>query len=157
MAWEYKREESDNQFESVPVGKHRIRIKSVEAAKSKAGNDMLAFQFDVSGCNAILFHYITFLTDKPEVTNRMLTAFFDSFKDIAEGNFKFKDWTGKVGACVVAPDKNDASRTRLSYFIPADKQSELPAWQEPKRSSSAGVPDGFEFEEVGANDSDLPW
>lgn len=153
MSWQYKREESDYQYEQVPEGKHRIRIKSVEAAKSKAGNDMLAFQFDVSGCPVTLYHYITFLSDRPEITNRMLTQFFDAFKDIKEGNFKFADWTGKVGACMVSKDKNDATKTRLAYFISADKQSELPAWKEP--SNGGGVPDGFE--EVTPSDSDLPF
>lgn len=151
MAWQYQREESTPQFEQIPEGKHRIRIKSVEAAQSKAGNDMLVFQFEVSGYNSVLYHYITFLNDKPEITNRMLTNFFDSFKDIPEGNFKFSTWTGKVGACVVAKDKNDPNRTRLSYFIAADKQKELPAWKEPNSDAPAG------FEEVSESDSDLPF
>ena len=134
MGWDFKRVET--QYEQIPVGKHRIRVKSVEAKKSKSGNDMLEIQFDVSGINSTLYHYITFLDDKPEITNRMLTQFFDSFKDIPEGNFKFKDWTGKMGACVVAVDKNDDSKTRLSYFIKADKQGDLPQWQEPKQTGS---------------------
>lgn len=139
MGWKYQREES-TPIEQIPEGKHRIRIKSVEAAQSKAGNDMLAFQFEVSGFSTILYHYITFLNDKPEITNRMLTQFFDSFKDIPEGNFKFSTWTGKVGACMVAKDKNNPDRTRLSYFIPADKQADLPAW----KNSNGGAPAGFE-------------
>lgn len=148
MGWQYQREETQD-FEQVPEGKHRIRVKSVEAAQSKAGNDMLAFQFDVSGINATLYYYIVFLNDRPEITNRMLTGFFDGFKDIKEGDFKFANWIGKVGACVVAKDKNDPTRTRLSYFIKADKQGDLPPWKEP-----SGV-DGFE--EVKVEESDLPF
>ena len=149
MPWTYQREET--QFEQVPVGKHRIRIKNVEAAKSKSGNDMLVIQFEVSGLDIILYHYITFLNDRPEITNRMLTQFFDSFKDIPEGNFKFSDWIGKVGACMVTPDKNDADKTRLSYFISANKQDDLPAWKEPnsKASAAATAPT--------VDDSDLPF
>ena len=130
--WEYKREEQ--QFEQVPVGKHRIRILSADKAVSQNGNDMLALPFEVSGMNNILFHYIVFLNDRPEITNRMLTQFFDSFKDIKEGDFNMKNWIGKVGACKVNVDKNDTDRTRLSWFIPADKQSELPPWKEPEIS-----------------------
>lgn len=151
MGWNYTREESTG-FTAVPEGKHRIRIKSVEAAKSKAGNDMLAFQFEVSGCDAILYHYIVFLTDRPEITNRNLTSFFDSFKDIKEGTFKINDWTGKVGACMVKKDENNADKTRLAYFIPVSKQDELPAWKEP--GNGGGVPEGFE--EV-VSESDLPF
>jgi hypothetical protein len=153
MGWEYKRTESNN-FEQIPEGKHRIRIKSVEATKSKSGNDMLAFQFDVSGYDTTLYHYISFLNDRPEITNRMLTNFFDSFKDIPEGNFKFSTWTGKVGACVVAKDKNDPTRTRLSYFIAADKQSDLPMWKEPDSGKAAGSADDI-IEII--DDNDLPW
>lgn len=154
MAWQYQREESTGNFEQVPVGKHRIRVASVEATKSKAGNDMLLIKFDVSGCGAQLWHFITFLNDKPEITNRMLTQFFDSFKDIPDGNFKFDVWKGKVGACMVNVDKNDASRTRLSYFISADKQGDLPPWKEPDSGKAAGSADDV-IEII--DDNDLPW
>lgn len=134
--WEYKREEQ--QFEQVPVGKHRIRILSADKAISQNGNDMLALQFEVSGMNNILYHYIVFLNDRPEITNRMLTQFFDSFKDINEGDFNMSNWIGKVGACKVNVDKNDPDRTRLSWFIPADKQDDLPPWKEPEISRGVG-------------------
>jgi hypothetical protein len=154
MAWQYQRTEQS--FEQVPEGKHRVRIREVETGKSKNGNDMITIQLDVSGCDVVLYHFITFLNDRPEITNRMLTNFFDSFKDIPEGNFKFADWKGKVGACMVTKDKNDPNRTRLSYFIEANKQSDLPPWKEPATSpASSGIPAGFE--EVKVNDSDLPW
>ena len=134
MGWEYKREESQD-FKPLPEGKYRIRIKSVEKAISKnSGNDMLAFQFEVSGERALLFHYITFLVDKPEITNRMLTSFFDSFKDIPDGDFNLNNWVGKVGACVVKHDEWDGKvSAKISYFIKADKQGDLPPWKEPLR------------------------
>jgi len=140
--WSYKREE--RQFEQVPVGKHRIRIKSAEKAMSKNGNDMLTLQFEVSGMPNILYHYIVFLDDKPEITNRMLTQFFDAFPNISEGDFDMRHWIGKVGACVVGVDKNDESRTRLSYFIRADKQDELPPWRD--ANGRVFKPDEFESE-----------
>lgn len=144
--WEYKREEQS--FEQVPVGKHRIRVLSAEKAISSKGNDMLALQFEVSGMNNILYHYIVFLNDRPEITNRMLTSFFDSFKDIKEGDFNMQNWIGKVGACKVTVDKNDPDRTRLSYFISADKQTDLPAWKEPSASMGRAVADaGMQFAE----------
>lgn len=143
MAWQYKREEQ--QFEQVPVGKHRIRIKSAEKAVSRtSGNDMLALQFEVSGMPNILYHYISFLDDRPEVTNRMLTAFFDAFPGIAEGDFNMRNWIGQVGACMVAVDKNDPDRTRLSYFIRADKQGDLPPWRDSQGRQVAVDAKGFE-------------
>lgn len=140
MSWNYKREESTPKSAPLPEGNYRIRVKSAEKAVSKnSGNDMIALQFEVSGSNRLLFHYITFLVDKPEVTNRMLTAFFDSFKDIEDGNFDMSSWIGKVGACHVKHEEyNGDVKERLSYFLKADKQGDLPPWSEPSGSSGGG-------------------
>lgn len=144
MSWNYNREESNGFSTNVPEGKHRIRIKSAEKAVSKSGNDMLVLQFDISGYNATLYHYITFMNDKPEITNRMLTAFFDSFKDIPDGDFNMSNWVGKVGACVVKHEEyNGNLNAKLHYFIKADKQDELPTWKEPENSASPASGDGF--------------
>ena len=130
MAWDYKREEQT--FELIPEGEHRIRIKSADKAVSNSGNDMIAFQFEVSGYNSLLYHYIVFLDDRPEITNRMLTQFFDSFKDISDGDFNMANWVGKVGACVVKHDEYNGNKTaKVRYFLKADKQVDLPPWKEP--------------------------
>lgn len=148
MAWDFKREESSNFVTKVPEGKHRIRIKSAEKAVSKSGNDMLVLQFDISGYEATMYHYIVFMADKPQITNRMLTQFFDSFKDIPEGEFDTSKWIGKVGACVVKHEEyNGSVNAKVSYFLSADKQGDLPAWQEPANSNAGNndfmsVPDG---------------
>jgi len=140
MAWSYKREEGN--FAPLPEGDYRIRIHSAEKAVSKKGRDMLALQFDVSGKNQVLYHYITFLDDKPEITNRQLTNFFDSFKDIADGDFDMSHWIGKVGACRVKHEESDYNggsvQARIHYFIRVDKQGSLPPWQEPKSGSLGG-------------------
>ena len=133
MAWQFKREESSNFTTKIPEGKHRIRVKSAEKAVSKSGNDMLVLQFDVSGYDSVLYHYITFMADKPEITNRMLTQFFDSFKGIPEGEFNTAKWIGQVGACVVKHEEyNGNTNAKISYFLNADKQGDLPAWKEPQ-------------------------
>ena len=156
MGWDYRREEQ--QFEQVPVGKHRIRIKSAEKAISKSsGNDMLALQFEVSGMSNILYHYIVFLDDRPEITNRMLTSFFDAFPGIAEGDFNMSHWIGKVGACMVNIDKNDPDRTRLSYFIRADKQDGLPPWRNAKGEVVGIDAQGFEEMPYAEQDDEFPF
>ena len=136
MAWEYKRQEPE--YKPVPAGRHRIRIKSAEKAISKNGNDMLALQFEVSGMSNIIYHYIVFLDDRPEITNRLLTQFFDSFKDIPEGDFNLNNWIGKVGACVTEneEDGNGNLRTRIKFFIKSSAQNDLPAWVDYK----TGIP-----------------
>ena len=161
MAWKYTREESTG-FEVLPEGQYRIRIKSADKAVSKSGNDMLALQFDVSGSNAVLYHYIVFMSDRPEITNRMLTQFFDSFKGIPEGDFNMKNWIGQVGACKVKhEDYNGNPQAKIHYFIHKDKQGDLPAWIEPKKNTddtpaSAGGGAAFTTEDV-EDDDKLPF
>lgn len=138
MSWNYSREESGGFETKIPEGRHRIRIASAEKAVSKNGNDMLALQFDVSGYEATLYHYIVFLCDKPEITNRNLTQFFDSFKDIPEGEFDTSKWIGKVGACQVKHEEyNGNVNAKIQYFVSADKQGDLPPWKEPENSAAA--------------------
>lgn len=141
MAWDFKREE--RKFEAIPEGRYRIRIKSAEKAMSKNGNDMLVLQFDVSGYNSTLYHYIVFMNDRPEITNRMLTQFFDSFKDIPEGDFDTSHWIGKVGACQIKHEEyNGNEQAKIHYFISADKQDDIAPWKEPEKSKGGvGAPD----------------
>ena len=129
MAWNYQREETS--FAPLSEGKYRIRVRAVEKAESKSGNEMLVFQFDVSGSGKVIYHYITFLPNNPSVTNGQLTQFFDSFKDIQDGDFNILNWVGKVGAAKIKHEEyNGEKRERISYFIKADKQNDLPPWQE---------------------------
>ena len=140
MAWEYKREESNSEFQVIPEGEYRIRIKSADKAVSKSGNDMLKLAFEVSGYNSQIFHYIVFMPDRPEITNRMLTQFFDSFKDIPEGEFDTNKWIGKVGACKVKHEEyNGKQSAKIHYFINANKQGSLPAWTEPTNNTTAST------------------
>lgn len=152
MAWSYQREEQS--FPVVPEGQHRIRIKAADKAVSKKGNDMLTLQFTVSGSGLSLFHYITFLDDRPEITNRMLTAFFDAFPAIEDGDFNTNHWIGKVGACVVKhEDYNGSPSAKISYFLKPEKAENLPPWKEPANSDGgAGSDSGF-----APADEDLPF
>ena len=131
MEWNYQR--TENTFDDIPVGKHRVRIADAEKAISKNGNDMLVLTLDVSGYNSRLWHYVVFMPDRPEITNRKLTEIFDSF-GIVDGDFNLKNWIGKVGACVT---KQDESGTKVNYFISRKKQEELPPWKEPSESTSS--------------------
>lgn len=125
MAWNYERTESE--FERVQEGTHRIRIRSVEKRTAQSGREMLSFQFNVSGTNALLFYNIVFLEDRPEITNRNLTQFFDSFADIPDGNFNFAEWIGKAGAAEVSYNEDGFANLK---FIPKRRQANLPAWKD---------------------------
>lgn len=153
MSWDYKREEV--QFPTLPEGQYRIRIKSADKAQSKNGNDMLTLQFEVSGSNIVIYHYIVFMDDKPEITNRMLTQFFDSFADIPEGDFNMQNWIGKVGAAKTKNEEyNGNTNAKISYFIAKDKQKDLPPWKNPDGSTPPAV-DEHGFMQVG--DGDVPF
>lgn len=141
MDWSYKREE--RQFDVIPEGPHRIRIAAADKVKSQKGKDMLALQFDVSGSSQTLYHYIVFLPERPEITNRNLTQFFDSFRGIADGDFNTQNWIGQVGACVVKhEDYNGQKQARVQYFINGKRQDTLPAWQEGRPATTGFVPVG---------------
>lgn len=146
MEWNYQREEST--FEEIPVGGHRVRIADAEKAISKNGNDMLVLTLDVSGYRARLWHYVVFMPDHPEITNRNLTAIFDSF-GIADGDFNLANWKGKVGACVT---KQDEFGTKVRYFLNRKKQETLPPWKEPSESGGKKKP---QLEEI--DEDDIPF
>lgn len=159
MSWSYERTESEKSYTLIPEGKHRIRIASADKAVSKNGNDMLTLKFDVSGYSSYIFHHIVFLDDKPEVTNRMLTQFFDSFKDIPEGDFNMANWIGKVGAAKIKHEEyNGNTNAKIHWFVKADKQDDLPPWEEPERESSTTDSSNSEtdFATVTASD-DVPF
>lgn len=130
MPWEFKRESFTREL--IPEGVHRVRIKSADKLVSSKGNDMLMLQFDVSGYKRVIYHYIVFLDDRPEITNRNLTQFFDSFKDIEEGDFNTKNWIGKVGAARIVHEEYEGDmKEKIKGFVHRNKQDALPAWQEP--------------------------
>lgn len=148
MAWEYQREEQ--KYEVLPVGDYRIRVKSAELVQSNSGRDMISLQFDVSGFPGTLYHYIVFLEDRPEITNRNLTQFFDSFPGIKEGDLKnLSSWTGKIGACIVKHDEyNGKVSAKVARFIPASKQDTLPPWKEVGTTKSGAKVDKDGFIEI---------
>lgn len=132
MDWKFERQET--QFEQIPAGEYRCRIKEVEKAISKNGNDMLIVKLEVSGQKSLLFHYITFMNDHPEITNRMLTQVFDSF-GIEDGNFNITTWAGKAGGVMIKHDDDD--KAKVSYFLSKKRQESLPAWQDTGAGSGA--------------------
>lgn len=148
---EWKFERVEQTFEQLAVGKYRLRIKNAEKAISRnSGNDMLILTFEVSGSNQTLMHYIPFLPDCPEITNRMLTAFFDSFA--LDGNFNLESWIGKCGGCQTKMEEyNGEERARINYFLTKKQQDALPPWQNGKQSKSKLST----FDDL--DDSDIPF
>ena len=121
-------------------------IVDAEMAVSKSsGNDMLVIKLQVSGTQRNLWNYITFLDDRPEITNRMLTQFFDCF-GIDDGDFNLRGYIGKVGGCQVKHDQE--GRAKVQYFLSKKQQEALPPWK-----GDAPV----KFAEVKEDAGDLPF
>lgn len=145
MEWKFERVEQ--KFEQIPVGKYRLRIKEAEKAISNSGNDMLIVTFEVSGSNQTLRHYIPFLVDKPEITNRKLTELFDSFG--IDGDFNLANWKGKVGGCQTKMEEyNGEDRAKISYFLSKKQQEALPPWKDGEQKKTP---------ELTPTDEDLPF
>lgn len=141
MSWNYQREESKGFETRIPEGAHRVRIRTAEKKVSSTGNDMIVLELDVSGYAETLYHYIPFLVNNPQVTNGKLSQVYDSFKDIVEGDGDLSHWVGKTGACTVKhEDYNGSMKSKVGYFIRADRQTALPAWKEPERVTATPAP-----------------
>ena len=142
MAWNFQR--TEQQFATIPAGDHRVAIDSAEKAQSKAGNDMLVIKLKVSGYSSMLWHYIVFMDDRPEITNRKLTELFDSF-GIEDGNFDLESYKGKMGAAHVKID--DQGYPKVAWLIHKNKQDKLPPWK-------GDLPG---YTRIVKEDKDLPW
>lgn len=122
--WDYKVEES--KFAEIPEGRYRVCIETAEMATSKAGNEMLKMRLIISGTNnRRLYHHIVFLPDRPEITNRMLTQFFDAF-EIERGDFSIAGYVGRMGGAQVKHDEE--GRARIQYFLAPSVTAKLPPY-----------------------------
>ena len=152
--WDYKR--TERTFSKIPVGRHRMRIEQAEMTVSSKGNDMVVLTLSVSGMSRTIRHYIVFMENNPDMTNQKFTEVFDSF-GIEEGEFDLAKWAGHVGAGQTKYDENEYEK--VQYFIARKRQSDLPAWVEPKlpesvREIRAGGSGGYPLPN---DDADLPF
>lgn len=127
--WSFERNESP----TIPEGPHRVRITKAEKTVSKQNNPMLKLQLQVSGYNQPIFHYITFMENNKELTNKLLTQFFDSFPGIPEGEFDTSKWAGADGAAMIKHDSyNGLPSPKVSWFIHRSRQTNLPDFVDTK-------------------------
>lgn len=145
MDWKF--EEKENEFKKVPAGKHRLRIESATLKTSKKGNEMVEIAMSISGYSQMVWFYLVFLEDYPDITNRNLTAIYDSF-GIEKGNMNFDSWKGKVGAGQLKYDENEY--LKVHYFIKKEAQAGLPSWVEPNSEEAVG-------EYITVEEDDLPF
>lgn len=125
--WEY--EQTEREFENIPNGDYRLKILSAEKVMSKDKEHpkkMIKLKLGVSGFAKCVFHYIVFLPDNREITNRNLTNFFRSF-GIRGGDFNLESYKGKIGAGRIETDSQGYERVR--YFLEGQMKDRLPEYK----------------------------
>ena len=133
--WNYEETKSDFESEQIPNGDYRMIIRGAEKAMSKdiiKPKKMIKLKLGVSGYAKSIYHYIVFLPDNREVTNRNLTNFFRSF-GIQGGNFNLDSYLGKEGAGRVETDSNGYEKVK--YFLEGTMKDRLPVFSLPAKKA----------------------
>jgi hypothetical protein len=96
--------------------REKVKITGTQYKNSKAGNRMIALTLETPSGERI-YHYITFIPDKPDITNRMLDNFFKGFK-IKSGNFEFSEWLGQEAEAELADEEwNGRTYKKVKFFV----------------------------------------
>ena len=133
--WNYEETKSDFESEQIPNGDYRMIIRGAEKAMSKNTvnpKKMIKLKLGVSGYAKNVFHYIVFLPNNREITNRNLTNFFRSF-GIEGGNFNLNSYLGKEGAGRIEIDSNGYEKVK--YFLEGTMKDRLPAFAPPAKKA----------------------
>ena len=133
--WNYEETKRDFEPEQIPNGDYRMIIRGAEKAMSKdiiKPKKMIKLKLGVSGYAKSIYHYIVFLPDNREVTNRNLTNFFRSF-GIQGGNFNLDSYLGKEGAGRIEIDSNGYEKVK--YFLEGTMKDRLPAFAPPAKKA----------------------
>lgn len=138
--WNYEETKSDFESEQIPNGDYRMIIRGAEKAMSKDTvnpKKMIKLKLGVSGYAKNIYHYIVFLPNNREITNRNLTNFFRSF-GIEGGNFNLDSYLGKEGAGRVEIDSNGYEKVK--YFLEGTMKDRLPAFAPPSKKAKVEKP-----------------
>ena len=138
--WNYEETKSDFESEQIPNGDYRMIIRGAEKAMSKDTvnpKKMIKLKLGVSGYAKNIYHYIVFLPNNREITNRNLTNFFRSF-GIEGGNFNLDSYLGKEGAGRVEIDSNGYEKVK--YFLEGTMKDRLPAFAPPAKKVKVEKP-----------------
>lgn len=138
--WNYEETKSDFESEVIPNGDYRMIIRGAEKAMSKDTvnpKKMIKLKLGVSGYAKNIYHYIVFLPNNREITNRNLTNFFRSF-GIEGGNFNLDSYLGKEGAGRIEIDSNGYEKVK--YFLEGTMKDRLPAFAPPAKKAKVEKP-----------------
>lgn len=138
--WNYEEKGNDFESEKIPNGDYRMIIRGAEKAMSKDTvnpKKMIKLKLGVSGYAKNIYHYIVFLPNNREITNRNLTNFFRSF-GIEGGNFNLNSYLGKEGAGRIEIDSNGYEKVK--YFLEGTMKDRLPTFAPPAKKAKVVEP-----------------
>lgn len=148
MNWTYNAAEYDpnkapGNYELIPVGDHRARIKSVSEGLTKKPptRDMITIEMEISGYETTLKHYIVLDPSNSARTNQALGYLFTGF-GVQPGNLNTMSWVGHTGGVrvkhepYVGTDGKEHDGARIAYLLSPDKTATLPPWKGPAAASA---------------------
>ena len=117
-------------FELIPEGDHRVRIKNVVEKVFSTGNEGFEITLDVPGYNSKLWYYLILDSMEPAKTNQRLGMFFDSFNVCDFDLSHFENWIGRDGAVRVKHNIYNGKKTASVLFcLSRSQQSKFTATQ----------------------------
>lgn len=140
--WTYNPQDySDQSFQTIPAGDHRVRVNDVVFKNSSKGNEMFEITFDVSGHGGKLWYYIVLDPNDTKKTNQRIGAFFESFGITNYNMDNYRGWIGKVGAVRVKHEQyNGADQAKVAFCLSRKNQDKLPP---AKFNNAAPAADNF--------------
>ena len=128
------------------TGKIACVITDAVETTSKAGNPMIVITVRPSKSSAFVRCYMV----KNEWFNRRMSAFFDAFPAIGDGNFNLIEWVGAEGVAFFDTDEN--GYLKVKFFLRQEECEDVPAYEGPKPAKvkvmaleEAEEPDGLPF------------
>lgn len=116
--WNFEKKEL---FEKIPDGNYRVLIRKAEKQLSQSGKKMIVLTLAISGYAKEIKHYIVFMPENPDMTNRSLTNLFEGF-GIPFNNYNLNDYVGKAGVAKIGTNKDGYEN--IKYFITDVKEKD---------------------------------
>ena len=142
--WTYNPNEyTENDFQIIPVGDHRVRINDVVEKRFSSGNEGYEITLDVSGYSGKLWFYLVLDPNDTKKTNQRIGTFFDSFGITDYNLAHYRNWVGKIGAVRVKHEEyNGSTNAKVSFCLARKNQDKLPAWQGGSKPTLVPMDDG---------------
>ena len=126
-------------FIEIPEGSHRVLITNVEVERfSKSKKRCYEISLKVSGQHGRLWYYLWYDPNDMVKTDKVFSAFYDSFQIRNRNTRSYKKWIGSMGAVYVNHDYENQDKceyeheyaARVGFCINVRQQASLPPWSD---------------------------